>query len=193
MNLLKIYRKLKEIFYTWFVSRGFKSFGKRSIIRPMPDLIVGKKYIEIGDRSMIGKHVQLTAWGVHHGERFNPTIKIGSGSQFGSYNHITAINRIEIGNGVLTGKFVTITDNSHGMPGDENDCDISPIYRTVYSKGPVIIENNVWIGDKATIMANVRIGRCSIIGANAVVTKDIPPYSIVGGNPARIIRKIKEI
>jgi acetyltransferase-like isoleucine patch superfamily enzyme len=56
-----------------------------------------------------------------------------------------------------------------------------------------VIEDNVWIGDKATILANVRIGRCSIVGANAVVTKDVPPYCIVGGNPARIIRKIKEI
>lgn len=184
---------LKSMVYTWFVSCGFKTFGNRSIIRPKPDLIVGKEFIEVGNRTIIGKHVQLTAWGEHHGTQFAPTIIIGNCSQFGSYNHITAINRIEIGNGVLTGKFVTISDNSHGMPGDENDCEISPIERTAYSKGPVIIEDNVWIGDKATILANVRIGRCSIIGANTVVTKDIPPYCIVGGNPARIIRKIKEI
>lgn len=182
---------LRNLVYTWFVSREFKTFGKRSIIRPKPDLIVGKEYIEVGDRIIIGKHVQLTAWGEHHGTRFTPSIKIGNCTQFGSYNHITAINRIEIGSGVLTGKFVTISDNSHGSPGDEKDCDISPIDRIAYSKGPVVIEDNVWIGDKATILANVRIGRCSIIGANAVVTKDVPPFSIVGGNPAIILKKIK--
>lgn len=186
-----LFKLLNSIIYTQFVSRGFSAFGKRSIIRPKPDLIVGKDFIEVGERTIIGKHVQLTAWGEHHGKRFNPSIKIGSGTQFGSYNHITAINRIEIGNGVLTGKFVTITDNSHGMPGDESDCDISPIGRIAYSKGPVVIEDNVWIGDKATILANVRIGRCSIIGANTVVTKNIPPYSIVGGNPSKIIKQIK--
>ena len=102
-----------------------------------------------------------------------------------------SINRIKIGEGVLTGKFVTITDNSHGNPNDESESNISPVIRTVYSKGQVIIGNNVWIGDKATILPNVKIGDGCAIGANSVVTKDIPAYSIVGGNPARIIKTIK--
>lgn len=180
-----------QIVYSFFVSYGFKKMGAKTIIRPYTDLIVGKEYIEIGNGCKIGKHVQLTAWGEHNRFHFNPSIVIGNNCQFGSYNHITAINRIEIGNGVLTGKFVTITDNSHGKPGDESDCELSPIVRTVYSKGPVVIGDNVWIGDKATILPNVRIGEGCIIGANSVVTKDIPPYCIVGGNPARIIKTIK--
>lgn len=184
---------LISLVYTRLVGRGFKKIGKRSIVRPRCDIIIGKKYIEVGERTTIGKHVQLTAWGEHKGVIFTPSIKIGNNTQFGSYNHITAVNCIEIGNGVLTGKFVTITDNSHGIPGDVRDCDLSPTMRKAYSKGGVVIEDNVWIGDKATILANVRIGRCSIVGANAVVTKDVPPYCIVGGNPAKIIRKIKEI
>ena len=178
-------------FHTLCVKGGFKAFGKGSVIRPRADLIVGKKYISVGENVVIGKRIQLTAWGEHHNTKFRPSIVIGDNTQFGAYNHITAINSIKIGNGVLTGKFVTITDNSHGNPGDPEDCDISPIERTAYSKGPVVIEDNVWIGDKATVLANVRIGRCSIVGANAVVTKGVPPYCIVGGNPARIIRKIK--
>ena len=177
-------------FYTLFAKQGFACFGKKSVIRPCPDLILGKRYIRIGGNTVLGKHVQLTAWGRHNGNRFYPSIDIGHNCQIGSYNHITAVNRIEIGDGVLTGKFVTISDNSHGIPGDLTDCGISPIKRNVYSKGPVVIEDNVWIGDKATILSNVRIGKGCIIGANAVVTKDIPPYSIVGGNPARIIRQI---
>lgn len=181
-----------QIGYSFFVSYGFKKRGTKSIIRPYADLIVGKKYIEIGNGCKIGKHVQLTAWDEHNGVYFNPSIKIGNNCQFGGYNHITAINSIVIGEGVLTGKFVTITDNSHGKPGDNNDCDLSPIVRTVYSKGPVLIGDNVWIGDKATVLPNVKIGKGSIIGANSVVTKDIPPYSVVGGNPAKIIRTIKE-
>lgn len=182
---------LWRILYTRIVGWGFKTIGKKSIIRPCADVIVGKEFIEIGANCIIGKHIQLTAWSDHNGVKFKPSIKIGSNSQFGSYNHITSINRIEIGEGVLTGKFVTITDNSHGKPNDDSESDISPVIRTIYSKGPVIIGNNVWIGDKVTILPNVSIGDSCIIGANSVVTKDIPAYSIIGGNPARIIRTIK--
>ena len=53
-----------------------------------------------------------------------------------------------------------------------------------------MIEDNVWIGDKVTILANVKIGHNSIIGANSVVTKDIPPYTVVGGIPAKVIQKL---
>lgn len=165
--------------------------GGGSFVRPYPDLLVGTKFITIGNNTLIGKHVQLTAWSSHNGENYDVSITIGSNCQIGSYNHITSANSITIGDGVLTGKFVTITDNSHGNPGDFSDCDISPIKRSVFSKGPVVIEDNVWIGDKATILPNVRLGRCSIVGANSVVTKDVPPYSIVAGNPARVIKTIK--
>lgn len=177
--------------YTFLIKHSFKCFGRKTIIRPQVDLIIGKRFIEVGDNTIIGRHIQLTAWETNNGRTYVPSIKIGSSCQLGSYNHITAVNRIEIGNGVLTGKFVTISDNSHGEPGNIDEAEISPIKRPAFSKGAVIIENNVWIGDKATILSNVRVGEGSIIGANSVVTKDIPPYSIVGGSPAKIIKKIK--
>lgn len=181
--------RLKNKVYTLFESISFKAFGSHSIVKPCPDLILGKKYISVGNHTILGRHIQLTAWSLYDK---TPSITIGSNCQIGSYNHITAANSITICDGVLTGKFVTITDNSHGRPGDEGDIDISAINRDVFSKGPVIIEENVWIGDKATILPNVRIGRCSIIGANSVVTKDIPPYTVAAGNPARVIKIIKK-
>ncbi len=183
--LTKIYTKYK---------RGkFKMFGRSSIIRPYTDLIVGEQYIEVGNNTILGKNVQLTAWDSNNGKSYTPQIIIGSNCQFGGYNHITAINRIEIGDGVLTGKFVTISDNSHGITDNAEELNVSPVKRPAYSKGAVEIGDNVWIGDKATILSNVKIGSGSIIGANSVVTKDIPPFSIVGGNPARIIKSIKQI
>lgn len=184
-------RKFNNWLYSFIVSKGFNTFGENSHIRPFADMIVGKSNISIGCNVVIGKHIQLTAWDSNKVEKGTLQIVIGSNSQIGSYNHITAINKIEIGNGVLTGKYVTISDNSHGKPGDVTEKDISPIKRAVFSKGPVVIEDNVWIGDKATILANVRIGKGSIVGANAVVTKDVPPYTIVAGSPARIIKQIK--
>lgn len=80
-----------------------------------------------------------------------------------------------------------ITDNSHGQT-DTPDLNTIPSERPLVTKGPVIIEDNVWIGDKATILPGVRIGRGSIIGANAVVVKSVPPHSLVGGNPATVRR-----
>ena len=68
---------------------------------------------------------------------------------------------------------------------------LPPVSRPLVSKGKVVIGENVWIGDKATILPGVSIGDGSVIGANAVVTKDVPPYSVVVGNPARIINKVK--
>lgn len=92
-----------------------------------------------------------------------------------------------IGDNCLTGKWVTITDNSHG----ETDYDsllLPPNKRNITSKGPIVVGNNVWIGDKATILPGVTIGDGAVIAANAVVTKDVPAYCVVGGNPAKIIK-----
>lgn len=83
---------------------------------------------------------------------------------------------------------MTITDNSHGET-DYSSLNLPPGKRPITSKGPVVIGNNVWIGDKATILPGVTIGDGSVIAANAVVTKDVPAFSVVAGNPAHVIRK----
>ena len=87
----------------------------------------------------------------------------------------------------MTGKWVTISDNNHGTT-DFDTLHEAPAIRKLYTKGPVIIGNNVWIGDKATILGGVTIGDGAVIAANSVVTKDVPAYSVVGGNPARVIK-----
>ena len=95
-----------------------------------------------------------------------------------------------IGNNVLTGPRVLITDNAHGDSLFKL-LDTAPIERFLYSKGKVVIEDNVWIAEGAMIMPGVRIGKGSIIAANSVVTKDIPPYSVAAGTPAKIIKTMK--
>lgn len=175
--------------YTGYKSFGFKSFGKSSI-EPFTTEIVGKKNISIGNDSCLGKGIVMTAVENFKGQCYNPTIIVGDNVSIGNYSHITAIDRIIIRDGVLTGQFVTITDNSHGIP-DLSDANTAPTFRNLSSKGPVIIEENVWIGEKASIMPGVTVGRGSVVAANAVVTKDVPPYSLVAGVPAKIIKQIK--
>ena len=66
--------------------------------------------------------------------------------------------------------------------------DSLPLDRPIYSKGEVIIRKNVWIGDNVIILAGVEIGECSVVGAQSVVTKSIPAYSICAGIPAKVIK-----
>lgn len=168
----------------------FNAFGHNSSFQKI-ELLKGPEYTSIGDRTIFGKDLYLTAWDSYQAnndiQHFTPEIKIGSNCHFGAFNHITAINSIEIGDNLLTGKNVTITDNSHGST-DFEHLSIEPILRPLVSKGPVKIGNNVWIGDKATILPNVTIGDGAVVGANTVVTKDVPAYSVVAGNPAKVIK-----
>lgn len=173
--------------YCWgLYRRRFRHTSMPYIIGPFNNLC-GAEYIELGENVVFGKNIVLTAWD-HYGEQcFVPSIKIGARSVIQDFAHITAINKIEIGEDVLTGRWVTITDNGHG----ETTCEslqFTPIQRRLVSKGAVRIGDRVWIGDKVTILPGVTIGEGAVIAANAVVSREVPPYCVAAGNPARIVR-----
>jgi len=111
--------------------------------------------------------------------------------QINDFVHITAMENVSIGNNVLMACKIYISDCSHGSyDGDANDSypELPPMERK-YRTRPVFIEDNVWIGESVSVLPGVRIGKNSIIGANSVVTKNIPENSIAVGNPARVIKK----
>lgn len=124
------------------------------------------------------------------GSKVIPELRIGNGCTIGEYNHITAVNKIIIGDNLLTGRFVLISDNAHGGMTLE-ELQIHPSERQVVTKGAIEIGKNVWIGDKVTILSGVSIGDGCIIGANSVVTHSIPPYSLAVGSPAKVIKSSK--
>ena len=148
--------------------------------------IHGSKCITIAEKTKFGDFCYLTCWPELVEKK--PSLDIGFHCNFGGHNHITCTNKIIIGNNVLTGRWVTISDNNHGNTSQEM-LQMRPSERPIVSKGPIVIEDNVWIGDKATILACVHIGKGAIIAANAVVTKDVPAYGVAAGNPARIIKQ----
>ena len=198
LSFLFDYRKIKThinsfkgLFLTNFIKCNFKYFGNQSIIFP-PCTLEGKiDNCGIGENCSFGKNFILECWDVFNGISYTSSINIGNNCHFGEYNHISAINNITIGDGLLTGRFVIISDNDHGEFIKEN-LTIPPQQRTLSSKGSISIGKNVWIGDKVTILSGVKIGDNVIIAANAVVTKDVPQNSLVAGVPAKIIKTLKK-
>lgn len=152
-----------------------------------PIVVHGAKYISFG-KSGFGRGSVISAIDNYAGIKFNPKIRIGDNCSIGEFSHITACKEVIIGNNVLMGRMVYISDNNHGEANRET-MDIPPASRKLFVKGPVIIDDNVWIGERAVILSGVHIGKGAVVAANAVVTKDVPAYSIVGGVPATIIKQ----
>lgn len=155
-----------------------------------PDRIAGLENISIGNNFTIGEHSILETISSYQGEKFQPKISIGNNVSFGKRSHIGCINKIVIGDNLLTGSNVLITDHGHG--GSSYDQLVTnPKERNLTSKGAIIIGQNVWIGDKASLLAGITIGDNVVIGANSVVTHNIPSNCVACGNPAKIIKYVK--
>lgn len=125
--------------------------------------------------------------------------KLGKYVKVGNSTTIQCVNKVEIGDCTIVADNVVITDN--------NNHPLSPSYRKEWAVNysddtlslwrhsvskPTIIEQNVWIGANSRICKGVRIGEGSIVAASSIVTKDVPPYSIVAGNPARIVKTLQD-
>ena len=180
----------RDVIYTMWIRHFVGHMGEHSSITyPCKLKGGGQMHISIGDFTSIQSHGILGCW-INYGDQcFNPSVTIGNHCHIGEYNHITACNKITIGDNLLTGRFVYIGDNSHGGLSVE-EASTPPASRVLKSKGEIKIGNNVWIGDKVTILGGVAIGENVIIAANSVVTKSIPNNCIAAGSPARIVRSL---
>jgi acetyltransferase-like isoleucine patch superfamily enzyme len=171
-------------------SRGkkFASFGNRSLIMWKPTTIFNEQYISIGDDTLIGPGVALSAGMVPGQECIsNVVVSIGDRCLIGRGSGIVGHFSIEIGNDVWTGHHVYITDQNHGYE------DVTrPISQQSQPERPVVIGDGSWLGHGAVVLPGVTIGKHVVIGANSVVTKDIPDFSVAVGSPARVIRQYDE-
>ncbi len=171
------------------IKHRFGYVGKDSkILFPWYNLS-GLNRVIIGNKFLAREGLYLATYEYFGDYEYSPTITIGNNVGIGRCCQITAVNRIEIGDGVLIGSNVLITDHSHGNT-DEESIRIPPLSRKLETKGPVVIGNNVWIGSGVAILPNVQIGDNSIVGANSVVTKSFSNNSVIGGNPAILIKII---
>jgi acetyltransferase-like isoleucine patch superfamily enzyme len=133
--------------------------------------------IVIGDGSEIGARSTLIAEGGH--------IAIGAASHVGIGAVLIARDRISIGRDALISQYVAIRDHDHGVGPD------GPYRLQPQPGAPVRIGDNVWLGTKATVLKGVGIGDHAVVGANAVVTRDLEGGTLAVGAPARVIRRLR--
>jgi maltose O-acetyltransferase len=170
-------------------------YAAAAVFDPTVKFIPGAEVINQGPREnlTIGEHCHISGQLVIH--RAGGRLSIGGYSFVGDQSRIWAIERIEIGNFVLISHLVDIHDNdSHPLqagPRRQHPIDLfernQPVDYKHVASAPVRIEDDVWIGLKSTILKGVTIGKGAIIAAASVVTKDVEPFTLVAGNPARVV------
>ena len=165
--------------------RRFGRFGENSIICFPTNTLYNEHYIHVGSGTMIGPHCTLSA-GMMPGQICitDPVVSIGDRCLIGKGSAVVGHFSITIGNDVWTGHNVYITDQNHGYE------DVTrPIGTQSMPEKPVTIGDGSWIGYGSVVLPGASIGDHVVIGANSVVTGDIPSYSVAVGSPAKVIRR----
>lgn len=180
------YSFLELLKLCFFKIRTFFVFKEARLIR-FPFDVRGKQFINISKGFTTGFGCRVEAYPVDN----EKVLFIGENFQMNDYVHITARESVVIGDNVLLASKIYISDCSHGSyAGDENDSspESIPHDRPLFSK-PVIIEDNVWLGEFVSVLPGVTIGKGTIVGANSVVSKSLPAYVIAVGTPAKPIKE----
>lgn len=191
--LFRLQYKMRACYQSLFnryIVNLFQSYGSGISIAPS-FVYMGLNNVSVGKNFRVGERLKLRTFDSWGTLKYTPQIIIGDNVNIETDCHISAINKVSIGNNVLMASFVYISDHSHGNVNDMDGIVEHPLERPLYSKGPIIIEDDVWLGEKVSVMPGVHIGRGAIIGANSVVTKDIPAYAVAVGAPAKVIKMLR--
>jgi len=171
-----------------FITRPVCRFGRLARLRaltsghiPTTTQFDGPVYALPGSRVFLGEYCRLCC-GVYFETNSDARISIGRHSFINSGSMIVAGAGIDIGDYAMIGEYVSIRDTNHGIAAG------ALVKLQPQSAAPVTIGADVWIGRGAVILSGVTLGDGAIIGANSVVTRDIPPGAIAVGAPAKIIR-----
>ena len=158
--------------------------GERSYIH-RPFTLLFPEFLRIGHDTNIHSNAYITPLKEYAGNHYKPEIRIGNGVYIGRHAYFVAIDSITIGDGCVLSEYVYITDNAHGLHPNNGPIMKQPLE----SKGPVHIGRKCFLGFRVSIMNGVTLGEYSVVGANSVVTRSFPAYSMVAGTPAKLIKK----
>ena len=177
-------QSLRKRIYTARVRKHFRSL--ESFLDPDVE-ITNPQFISIGRNTLLRPYSWLYAITNDHERQdaFQPHLEIGSNCVIGRFCYITCSNRVTIEDSALIMESVLITDSVHDYADVNTPINLQPLL----SRGPIVIGSGSWIGVGARIVGTVRIGRNSVVGANAFVNRDVPDYCVVAGIPAQIVRR----
>jgi len=161
---------------TFLVKRHLASYGTNLLAKNRGEIFLGKgAEIHVGNNVLLERQVRFSL-----GD--NARVYIGDNTYVSDFSNILALEEISIGKNCAISWHVLFMDTSShpfGLKGEKPTTKIAPIR----------VQDHVWIGCRAVILKGVTIGEGAIVANNAVVTKDVPPATLVGGNPARVIKK----
>lgn len=188
MSVLSKY-SLYHKFYLIVCTLLTRLFYREARLIRFPFDIRGRRFVQIGKNFTTGVGCRLEACPTNSNS--GKTLEIGNNVQINDNVHITAMSSVSIGDNVLLASKIYISDCTHGIyeGGNQDSSPLTPPQDRVFSTKRVLLHDNVWVGEFVSILPGVEIGKGSIIGANSVVTKSIPAYSIAVGTPARVIKK----
>lgn len=166
-------------------AKRFGAFGEGSLLAFPPGAVYNEAWIRVGSHTMIGPRVSLSAGMMPGQEMITETVvSIGDRCLIGRGSHIVGHFCIDVGDDVHTGPYVYITDQNHGYE------DLTtPIGLQWPTDAAVSIGSGSWLGAGAVVLPGSRIGSHVVIGAGAIVTGDIPDYSVAVGAPARVVKR----
>lgn len=153
--------------------------------------LLGTARMTIGCDFHAGDALWLEAVLRYAGQQFTPDLRIGERARLSDNVHIGCLQRVVLGANLLCGSRVLITDHTHGTyrGSGASDPAIPPAARPLSSPAPVLVGDNVWLGDGVAVLAGAVIGDGCVIGANAVVTGRIPAQTLAVGAPARPVKR----
>lgn len=180
-KIISLFLSMRVRIYTGILKGQFRGWGQGSRLEP-PAKISGHSLIDVGRNVHICSYAWLNAKD-DKGEG-KPTLKIGNGTYIGRFVQINAWQNVIIEDNVLIADRVFISDADHIY---ENITKPIMLQGDQY-RGTVCLKQGCWLGIGVVIMPGVTIGRNAIVGANSVVTKDVPDFTVVAGCPAKIIK-----
>jgi acetyltransferase-like isoleucine patch superfamily enzyme len=176
-----LYLRARAWLFSRLMGSSFAAFGARSTITP-PVNIAGAQHVHIGAGVVLGPGCSLMVGGIRSAEDIR--IVLADGVSIAGNGTISAFESVVLGVDVLLARGVYISDHNHAYRGTDR----AVKHQGVDTIAPVVIGNGAWLGQNVVITPGVHVGTGAVVAANAVVTRDVPSYSLAVGSPARIIR-----
>jgi acetyltransferase-like isoleucine patch superfamily enzyme len=182
-SIIHLCGRLRTRLYTLLIASQFREFGVGSRISP-PFRFYGLSRMNVGEDVIVHRDCWIQS-PLGHGDEKSAKLIIKSHAGIGMGAHISAARQIIIGEYVLLARNVYISDHAHAF----EDINAPIMHQGINNIAPVSIDRHTWLGQNVVVLPGVTIGQHCVIGANSVVNRSIPEFSVAVGSPARVVKQ----